>query len=139
MKTKILFLFVILVCIKLDINAQVAVIANKSVPVSSINKSKLLDIYSISQKSWSNGEKIVVFDLKSNSSAKDKFYQNIGKSNAELKKVWMRMQLTGGGSAPSSLYSEDEIVSKVASTPGAIGYVELKNVTGAVKVIAKFD
>ncbi|MCU7490019.1 MAG: hypothetical protein HF312_00015 [Ignavibacteria bacterium] len=139
MKAKLLFLSVLFLCIKADMSAQVAVIVNKSVPVGSINKAKLLDIYSISEKKWDNGQKIVVFDLKTEDSAKEKFYRYIGKSNAELKKTWMRVQLTGAGSAPQALYSDDEIVSRVASTPGAIGFVELKNVNGSVRVVAKIE
>lgn len=139
MKAKLIFLFLLFLCIKAEVSAQVAVIVNKSVPVNSVNKAKLLEIYSISQKKWDNGQKIVVFDLKSEGSAKEKFYRYIGKSNAELKKTWMRVQLTGAGSAPQALYSEDEIISKVASTPGAIGFIEQKNVNGSVRVVAKIE
>lgn len=119
--------------------AQVAVIVNKSVPASSINKAKLLDIYSLTTKSWDNGSKIVLTDQKNDNTVKSKFYGYIGKSNADLKKVWMRMQLTGAGFAPEALSSDEEIVRKVASTPGAIGYVSQGAVTDDVKVVAKIE
>ena len=116
--------------------AQVAVIVHKSVPVNSLAASKLLDIYSMSTKDWGNGSKIVVIDKKSDDDAKSKFYSYIGKPAAEMKKIWMRVQLSGEGKAPEALATDDDIVKKVASTPGAIGYVSADKVTGDVKVVA---
>ncbi len=116
--------------------AQIAVIVNKSVPVSSVSASKLLDIYSLSTKDWGGGVKIVVFDRKSDDDVKSKFYGYVGKPAADIKKVWMRVQLAGEGKAPEALSSDEDIVKKVASTAGAIGYVSADKVTGDVKVIA---
>jgi ABC-type phosphate transport system substrate-binding protein len=53
----------------------------------------------------------------------------------QIKKVWMKLQLTGEGQAPEGLGSDDEVVSKVASTPGAIGYVDAAKVNDNVKVL----
>ncbi len=127
----ILFVFGLLV----NSNAQVVVIANKSVPESVINKSKLEDIYKLSTNKWKNGDKIVVFDLKTEGKTRTAFYGFMGKSPDELKKTWMRLQLTGEGNAPKSLSSEYEIVDMVASTNGAIGYVSADKVNANVKVL----
>jgi ABC-type phosphate transport system substrate-binding protein len=115
--------------------AQVAVIAHKSVSESSINNSKLADIYSLKAKSWSNGSAIVRVTLKSDDGTSAKFFGAIGKSLADMKKVWMKLQLTGEGQAPEAMGSEDEVVNKVASTPGAIGYVSAGKVNDKVKVL----
>ena len=44
--------------------AQVAVIGHKAVPVDTLEKSRLLDLYSGDIKSWSSDEPVVVLDLK---------------------------------------------------------------------------
>lgn len=126
---------VVLLLCSVVAKAQIAVIVNKSVPVSSLTSSKLLDIYSLSTKDW-GGAKIVVIDRKNDDDTKSKFYGYMGKPAAEMKKIWMRVQLAGEGKAPEALSSDDEVVKKVASTPGAIGYVSADKVTGDVKVVA---
>lgn len=114
---------------------QVAVIANKSVGESSISTAKAGEIYSYKAKAWGNGSGIVRFTLKSDGGASSKFFDAIGKSSADLKKVWMKLQLTGEAQAPEALGSEDEVLSKVASTPGAIGFVSASKVNDKVKVL----
>jgi ABC-type phosphate transport system substrate-binding protein len=52
-----------------------------------------------------------------------------------MKKLWMKVQLTGEGQPPTGVGSEDEVLSKVASTPGAIGFVSSDKVNGSVKVL----
>ncbi len=43
--------------------------------------------------------------------------------------------LSGDGQAPDALGSEDEVVNKVASTPGAIGYVSADKAGDNVKIL----
>jgi ABC-type phosphate transport system substrate-binding protein len=119
----------------LNVNAQVAVIANKSVSESSINTGKLGDIYSLRLKTWGSGSAIIPVTLKSDNEDVQKFFSAIGKSNMEMKKLWMKLQLTGEGQPPVGFGSEDEVLSKVASTPGAIGFISADKVNGSVKVL----
>ena len=44
--------------------AQVAVIANPSVTENSLDANTLLSIYMLNKRNWSDGSRIVVFDLK---------------------------------------------------------------------------
>jgi len=115
-------------------NAQVAVIVNKSVGASALTAAQCAAIYSLDTKTWPDGDKVVVFDSK-NAPAKAKFFGFLGKTDTEFKKIWMRVQLSGGGKAPEGLSSDDEIVAKVATTPGAIGYVGAASVGASVKVV----
>lgn len=131
MKNTIL-LFVAIILFILPVNAQVSVVANKSVG-ETINASKLANIYSLTITKWSDGSKIIVFD--NNSDTKNNFYKELGKDQLSLKKEWMKKQLTGEAKAPESLGSDDDVINKVSSTPGAIGFVKSSSVTGNVKVI----
>ena len=118
-----------------NMSAQVAVIANKSVAESKIDVSKATNIYLLKDKTWSDGKAVVPFTLKSDNDASTKFFDAIGKSSMEMKKLWMRLQLTGEGQAPEGLGSEEEVVNKVASTPGAIGFVSAAKVNDSVKIL----
>lgn len=128
----IIITIVATVFILIPVNAQVSVIANKSVN-ETVNVSKVANIYSLTLTKWSSGSKIVVFD--NNSDTKTNFYKEIGTDQMSLKKEWMKKQLTGEAKAPESLGSDDEVISKVSSTPGAIGFVKSASVNANVKVL----
>ena len=120
-------------------NAQIAVIVNKANPVSKITSAALTDIYLLNNTKWSNGIKVVVFDSKEGSVQK-MFYAFIGKDNLSLHKRWMQVQLSGEGKAPVALDDASDMLKKVASNEGAIGYVKLSEVHDTdVKVIAKIE
>jgi ABC-type phosphate transport system substrate-binding protein len=119
----------------INASAQVAVIANKSVAESTIDASKLSSIYSLKDKTWSDGKSIVPVMLKGDSQATDKFFSAVGKSKIEMNKLWMKLQLTGEGQAPEGMSSEDEVLNKVASTPGAIGFVSVSKAGSNVKIL----
>lgn len=113
-------------------SAEVAVIANPSVPAHSIDKSRLLDLYSGDIKEWENGDPIVLVDLKPTADVKDAFYGFLGKSASRMKSIWMKNMLTGEGRPPEAVASQEELLRKVAATPGAIGYVDRNLVTSDV-------
>jgi ABC-type phosphate transport system substrate-binding protein len=129
------FLLSILITLVLGINlsAQVSVIANKSISEASLTSGKVGNIYSLEATKWADGSKITVFD--NSSDTKTAFYSKIGKDQLSLKKDWMKKQLTGEAKAPAALGSDDDVLQKVASTKGAIGFVKSSKVSGDVKVL----
>jgi hypothetical protein len=102
------------------IKAQVAIIANKSVPASSIEMGKVNEIYMLKTKTWSNGAPINPVTLKSDNETCQQFFGALGRDFMEMKKFWMKLLLTGEGQPPVGVVSEEDVVSLVSSTPGAI-------------------
>jgi len=121
-------------------SAQIAVIVNNSNHTVKIAPSSLKDIYLLSTLKWSDGTNIAVFDNREQSIHK-KFFDFIGiRDIITVKKQWMRFQLSGEARAPEAVNGDDKMLSKVASTPGAVGYVKLSKIkNNDVKVIAKID
>lgn len=119
--------------------AQVAVIVNKSTPVSKIAASSLLQIYILSNTKWSDGSKIIVFYNKEQSICQ-KLCDFIGTDIISLRKQWMKLQLSGEGKAPEYVDNDDDMINKVTSTLGAIGYINTAAKHGDdVKVIATIE
>jgi ABC-type phosphate transport system substrate-binding protein len=112
---------------------QVIVIAHKSVPMDTIKKSMLLDFYACDIKKWSDGQPVVVFDLKPQSEVKTAFYNFLGKSSSRMKSIWLKKMLSGEGDPPEAVNSEEELFGKVAATAGAIGFVSKSKVRDNVK------
>lgn len=116
---------------------QVLVIANASVPADSISKTQLLDFYTGEVKLWDNGERVVVFDLKTQDETREVFYDFLGKTSSRIMSIWLRRKLSGEGDPPERLPSEAEVLARVQATPGAIGFVALAYVPGDVKVLTR--
>ncbi len=134
MKKILLLLFVTLFFYG-KLNAQVAVIANKNVPIDKVTKAQLLDYYSGDIKYWSNSKPIIVFDIKPKLDVKEEFYEYIAKNTARMKSIWMKKMLSGEGNPPESVISEEEMIRKIETTSGSIGFVSLSKVRGNVKTL----
>jgi ABC-type phosphate transport system substrate-binding protein len=136
MKKTIIVAAFLFICISINLNAQVSVIANKSISESNISVTKIANIFSLDITRWDNGNKIIVINQSGDVSTN--FYDKIGKSLMNLKKEWMKKQLTGAAKAPETLASDSDVIAKVKSNPGAIGFISSENVTDDVKVVAEF-
>ncbi|WP_372013067.1 type 2 periplasmic-binding domain-containing protein [Pseudoxanthomonas sp. 10H] len=62
----------------------------------------------------------------------------LGRSGADLAGYWSKLIFTGKAKAPEELASDAAVKAKVASTPGAVGYIDDAAVDGTVKVLFKF-
>jgi biopolymer transport protein ExbD len=118
-------------------HAQVAIIAHKSVSNSAVETKGLVDIFMLDMKNWSDGTKITVIDTRGENAAKTKLFSSLGVSYTEAKKIWIQKQFSGKALPPIATTSEQEALEKVASTPGAVGYISADKVElGKVKVLA---
>ncbi len=115
----------------------VLVIAHSKVPVDTITKVDLRDIYLGDIRQWKDGTEIVVVDTKPRNKTKECFYSYIGKSPSRMKSIWIKKLLSGEGNPPEVVESDTDAVHKVASTPGAIGFVTKGTPLDSVRVIAE--
>ncbi len=114
---------------------QVAVVAHKSVPVDSISKAELLDLYTGETSIWSDGEPVVVFDLKEKGKTRRSFYEFLGMASSRIKLIWLKRMLLGEADPPESLKSEEELLRKISTTLGAIGFLDRSKADGTVKIL----
>jgi ABC-type phosphate transport system substrate-binding protein len=67
---------------------------------------------------------------------REAFYGFLGRKSSRVKSIWVKNLLMGDGNPPEPVESEEELVAKVAKTPGAIGYVRRELADDSVKVLA---
>lgn len=109
--------------------AEVAVIINPSAPKAP-SQAEVANIFLGKDKSLKG------YDLKGWSPTKEAFYTQVtNKNEAQLKSYWSGLVFTGKGQPLTALDDDAAVVARVASENGAIGYVDRKAVTGAVKVL----
>ena len=115
--------------------AGVAVITHPGVKEIGLSKNKLAQIYLGKIKNYSNGRTIKAADL-SSGSARDKFYKAVvKKSESAVKRHWSKLKFTGKGKPPKEFSDERDLVKWVATTEGAIGYIDGKYLNKSVKVV----
>lgn len=132
------FLLILLLCINIDAWAgdHYEIVTYSGVGEKEISVNSLRSIFSMRQKTWPDGTKIRVFVLPDD----DELHQNVSKEKLnvfpyQLRSMWDRLVFSGTGQAPIKVNSIDEMLAKVASTPGAIGYLWRANINDKVNVL----
>lgn len=100
------------------------IIVNSGVMISDISRSHVRQIFSARVTRWEDGSAIRVYVLPDESP----LHQEMCKSLLDLypyqlRAAWDRIIYTGIGQAPIQVANESEMRRRVASVPGAIGYI----------------
>jgi ABC-type phosphate transport system substrate-binding protein len=114
---------------------KVVVIANKSLPDSSLAKNDLKQIALGDKTTVSNNEKVTFVTLEQGAVHEEFLKGYVEKSSFQFSNYWKQMIFTGKGKPPRAFKSEAELISFVAATKGAIGYVSAGADVSSVKVI----
>jgi ABC-type phosphate transport system substrate-binding protein len=101
---------------------DIKVIANPAVSESSISSDELKEIFLITKASFGGGHAEPV--LQKTGTVHEAFLKEyLGKADAALQTYYRSLVFTGKASMPKAFASEAEVVTYVAKTKGAIGYV----------------
>ncbi len=137
-KLKIFVLAVLLsgLMAQLCLAGDVALIANNSVSEGSLDRQMVQKIFLGKKSRWSDKTKIVPAMLKSGSTRDTFLNDYVKKSPSQFENFWNQAIFTGKGTPPKTFASEKELVSYVAATAGAVGFVSSGTSTAGVKKIS---
>jgi ABC-type phosphate transport system substrate-binding protein len=119
-----------------EVHAGVAVIAHPSVADGATDK----DIKKVflGKKTDLGGVAVTPVDQKEGLPVRKAFYEVfIGQAEDEVKAHRTEMVFTGKGTPPREVGDDAAVKALVASTPGAIGYIDEGKVDASVKVLIK--
>jgi len=123
---RILFVVLLVVCMTCAdrmASAQVLVIANPKIKITTISKSDLRQIFTGGESNIGELLHPVPILLKAGA-ANDKFLSlYVGKTDSAFKAGWRSLVFSGHASMPRYLDSEADIVDFIAHNTDAIGYV----------------
>ena len=113
-----------------------AIVTNAQVSEKALSSNSLRSIFGMQKKTWADGAKIRVFVLPDD----DLLHQVVSKEKLnvfpyQLRSTWDRLIFSGTGQAPIQVNSIEEMLTKVATTPGAIGYLWKVNINENVNVL----
>lgn len=113
--------------------ADVTVIANKSLSIDNISSKQAKKLW-LGKLKKLGGTNVVVVDQTFGSKVFDDFYSKIVKKKPrQLKAYWAKITFTGKGFPPKQLKDDTAIINWVAQNPGALGYVDSSAVNDTVK------
>jgi len=103
--------------------ADIKVIANSSVSASAISADELKNVFLLTKNSFSDGGHAEPV-LEKGGAAHEAFVKEyLGKTDSALQTYYRSLVFTGKASMPKMLGADAEVVTYVAETKGAIGYV----------------
>lgn len=127
---------ILLFTFALTANAQ-EVITNSSVNSERLSVSTLRAMFGMRLRNWADGTPITVFVLQASSPVHIGFTKNVLKMFPhQLQRSWDRLVFSGTGQAPTIVRSVNEMKEKVASTPGAVGYIDRDKLDDTIKVLS---
>ena len=123
----------------LTINAQDASLTAISNPKGAPATMKMSDLKSIMKGEklrWSDGTKVSIVLMKTNTSAGEITCQKIYNMTADkVKRFWLGLSFSGKADAPIFCNSIAELEAIVAQTPGAIGVIDKVSTGTGIKII----
>ncbi|QKS31474.1 MAG: hypothetical protein HT579_03410 [Candidatus Accumulibacter similis] len=113
-----------------------AVIAHPATPEDSIPRASLRAILGMRLQRWPGETPVKVFVLADEVPEHATFSKSVLQVfPQQLRMAWDRQVFSGQGQYPEVVASPQEMLARVASTPGAIGYVKASEVTPNVRVL----
>ena len=123
----------------LNINAQETTLTAIGHPRGAPTTMKMSDLKSImkgEKQRWSDGTKVSIVLMKTNTSTGEITCQKIySMSGDKVKRFWLGLSFSGKADAPTFCNSIAELETIVAQTPGAIGIIDKASTGSGIRII----
>lgn len=125
----------LLFAIACSLGAAPVIIANKGLEKEKLDAATVKAVFLGKKTAWDSGGRVVLAVLKSGPVADAFLKASVDLTSSGFNNQWRRLAMTGGGTAPKSFDSEEELRKFVAATPGAVGFLDSANADSTVAVI----
>lgn len=115
---------------------DIKLIANSDVQQETLSTSDVKNIFLGKKIRWKSGARITFFISEEKSVHKAFLKTYIGKSAAQYQKIWRSRLFGGSGKAPKFSGNDQEMVTAVSQTSGAIGYISAGADIGKAKILS---
>ena len=116
--------------------AEMEIIANPKGATEYLDASTLRGIFGMRLSRWPDGTPIRVYVLPDDNPVHANFTKRILNTYPhQLRRNWDRLVFSGTGNAPIQVESEREMLDRIRTIPGSIGYMESGKESANVRVI----
>ncbi|MDN3558187.1 hypothetical protein [Halomonas maura] len=118
-------------------DADVLLVANADVETHRLTRDTTRAIFAMRQRTWPDGQAARVFVLPNSHPVHARFVKGrLSVYPHQLQLAWDRVVFSGTGQAPNRVRTQAEMLEQIASTSGALGYVEREYLDDRVQVIS---
>ncbi|WP_341328840.1 hypothetical protein [Methylotuvimicrobium sp. KM2] len=111
-------------------------VVNSALTQNSVSRNGLSAIFRMRLRQWQDGSPIIVFVLRDSNPLHKQFCKQVlNVFPHQMRRSWNKLVFSGTGQAPVTVASKEEMVDKIASTPGAIGYLSGEDITEDIKIL----
>ncbi len=110
-------------------------IVNKKLPIETLTMDEIKDIFQRKKTLWDDGDNITIALLEGGRTHQSFVRYYIHKTPAQYHRYWKKLVFSGRGIPPLTFRSEKSLMSHIALTAGAIGYISSRIKPAGVKVI----
>ncbi|MBB3139424.1 hypothetical protein [Halomonas organivorans] len=115
---------------------SVLLVANPGVETHHLTRDTTRALFAMRQRTWPDGQAARIFVLPNRHPVHARFVkQRLSVYPHQLQLAWDRVVFSGTGQAPNRVLTQAEMLEQIASTPGALGYLEREYVDDRVQVI----
>lgn len=117
--------------------APILLVAHPDVNTLQLKRDTTRAIFAMRQRTWPDGQAVRVFVLDNNHPVHARFAkEQLAVYPHQLQLAWDRMVFSGTGQAPDRVRDQAEMRERIATTPGALGYLEREYLDDRVQVIS---
>lgn len=114
-------------CTSTGVAASPQIIVNQSVDTTALSRTDLRLLFAGRRQFWADGTKVTVFVLPANTDVHRNFCADLlAMYPYQLEHIWHQITYSGLGDSPIIVTNQRELVERVNTTKGAIGYVANK-------------
>lgn len=116
--------------------AEPVTIAHRGESYTPIQRKTLRAAFGMTLQVWPDGRPVTVFVFHDDNPLHQQFCRKVlGVLPYTLRRNWDRLLFSGAAQAPITVDSASEMLQRVATTPGAIGYIEKELSNDSVSII----
>ncbi|WP_192036232.1 hypothetical protein [Halomonas sp. YLGW01] len=117
--------------------SDIVMIANNGVGTASVNRDTARAMFAMRQRTWPDGQALSVFVLPNDHPAHERFAKHsLSVYPHQLQLSWDRVVFSGTGQAPINVRTQSEMLERIATTPGSLGYLDREYLDDRVQAIS---
>lgn len=138
-RAQLVFLLLLIVIMSQVLSAplqSVVPVVNSKLTQTSVSLNGLSAIFRMRLRQWQDGSPITVYVLRDNDPIHKQFCKQVlNVFPHQMRRSWNKLVFSGTGQAPITVSSIEEMIDKIASTPGAIGYLSAENINENIRIL----
>ena len=117
-------------------NSQVVAITSATYDPGDVSRNTLRAIFLMRYAKWDDGMPVKVYVFSDTDPNHEMFTKEILRFlPRQLRQAWDRQVFSGLGQYPEQVFSVQDMLNKVKTTPGSVGYITMQEVTKDVRIL----